>query len=167
MTAMTSRNPHPGRRRQPTWLLIAWLPLCVALILLNTAAMSRDGFGWLPTALVVAAATWLGVVLRDLATPARGHAAPVAAGLVYVPCVDFGQAGGEENLAPQGAFLPEEDAVQVLDFWASQGWSRDRLVMDHYPLFTDFEDWVEAQWDETGDGTSRHWTGTLPPRSKR
>lgn len=37
-------------------------------------------------------------------------------------------------------------------------WSRDRLVMDHYPLFTDFEDWVEAQCDETGDGTSRHWT---------
>lgn len=30
--------------------------------------------------------------------------------------------------------------------------------MDHYPLFTDFEDWVEAQCDETGDGTSRHWT---------
>lgn len=47
-----------------------------------------------------------GVVLRDLATPARGHAAPVAAGLVYVPCVDFGQAGGEENLAPRAPSCP-------------------------------------------------------------
>lgn len=79
---------------------------------------------------------------------------------VYVPCVVY----GEDDLSPQGAFLSEAEAQKVLDFWASQGWSSERLEMDRYPLFGTFQDWVEEMWEETnGTGRSPRWTGSLPP----
>ena len=54
------------RRLQPTWLLIAWLPICIGQIWLNTSVLRRDGFAWAPMLLVIGASILLGMVVTDL-----------------------------------------------------------------------------------------------------
>jgi len=57
----------PARGRlQPTWLLVAWLPLCAAQIWLNASILRRDGFGSGRMAIVIGASILLGMVLTDL-----------------------------------------------------------------------------------------------------
>jgi hypothetical protein len=54
------------RRLQPTWLLIAGLPICLGQIWLNTSVLRRDGFAWAPMLVVIGASILLGMVVTDL-----------------------------------------------------------------------------------------------------